>query len=621
MKKVQKLLILVLCLALLGAFGLFAVACGGDDANDGKLTVTFYDATGTTKPSEMTVLKTEKVEKGATVQRYTPTRADGYEFVNWFATPSKSHKFDFSEPIEENVSIYAGFSKFVADTRDFYVIGSGTSAVLLDGWGVINSAHKFTKTEGKNEYKLTLDLKTGDEFVLVENAKYYCKRGAGYLDSFKLADGTEVFEGIGSVYDDSTKGANIKVKHDGNYTLTLTTHPNEDYHNTAGQGYTEEGKQIYNLSPYDTISWVRNGDVLQETVVVTDLFIKGANITGWANVCNGATKMANDAGVRTLSVYLKANEEFMFASQNTSNGVVTSGSINVNFTNIAESDTASKAFVKKATGEKNNNIVAIAAGTYTFTYTDATKVLTVAFDATKIPEERDYYLDGAYGSGINYGDYQKDTTNKAKFAKESDNVYTLKALELKKDDEILIRSYPTGTALEAGNYGDKDYKAEYLASSNAIADQAQAKNIVIKKDGTYNITFNSYSQLITITEDTPDIYDIYVKGENIYNEAGNTMSSWAHGFKDEWRMTINADETAYEFIVTTDGSASFGLELHSKGETTGTGTFINTAKMGTAGDANSLFGTSGNFACSTDGTYKIVYTIATETVDFYAVEE
>jgi len=33
MKKVQKLLILVLCLALLGAFGLFAVACGGEEGD------------------------------------------------------------------------------------------------------------------------------------------------------------------------------------------------------------------------------------------------------------------------------------------------------------------------------------------------------------------------------------------------------------------------------------------------------------------------------------------------------------------------------------------------------------------------------------------------------------
>ena len=45
--------------------------------------------------------------------------------------------------------------------------------------------------------------------------------------------------------------------------------------------------------------------------------------------------------------------------------------------------------------------------------------------------------------------------------------------------------------------------------------------------------------------------------------------------------------------------------------------------MGTSGDANSIFtpesGT--NFVCSVAGTYKIVYDIETETIDFYAVTE
>ncbi len=59
MKKVQKALVAALCLAI-GTCAL--TACGGDDKpagneDGGKITVTFYDATGTNKPSEMTVLK------------------------------------------------------------------------------------------------------------------------------------------------------------------------------------------------------------------------------------------------------------------------------------------------------------------------------------------------------------------------------------------------------------------------------------------------------------------------------------------------------------------------------------------------------------------------------------
>ena len=63
MKKVQKIVILVLCVAL----GLFAfAACGPKESGD-KVTVTFYDATGTNKPAEMKVLKTQKVDRKSVV--------------------------------------------------------------------------------------------------------------------------------------------------------------------------------------------------------------------------------------------------------------------------------------------------------------------------------------------------------------------------------------------------------------------------------------------------------------------------------------------------------------------------------------------------------------------------
>lgn len=63
MKKVQKLLISALCLAVgVGAF----TACGNDEkgGDDGKITITYYDATGTTNVGQMKVIKTEKVERG-----------------------------------------------------------------------------------------------------------------------------------------------------------------------------------------------------------------------------------------------------------------------------------------------------------------------------------------------------------------------------------------------------------------------------------------------------------------------------------------------------------------------------------------------------------------------------
>ena len=93
------------------------VACGPteEEPEGNTHTVTFMDGD--------TVLKTEEVEDGATATEYTPTKEGGYEFVDWFATPSKNHEYDFSTPITEDVTIYAGFTLFTDDTRECYVLG------------------------------------------------------------------------------------------------------------------------------------------------------------------------------------------------------------------------------------------------------------------------------------------------------------------------------------------------------------------------------------------------------------------------------------------------------------------------------------------------------------------
>ena len=72
--------------------------------------VTYYDSDG------RTVLQTEEVEKGACANEYTPEK-DGSIFVGWFATPQMSHKYDFSQAVTEDTSVFAGFVTYVEDTR------------------------------------------------------------------------------------------------------------------------------------------------------------------------------------------------------------------------------------------------------------------------------------------------------------------------------------------------------------------------------------------------------------------------------------------------------------------------------------------------------------------------
>lgn len=73
--------------------------------------VTYYDSDG------KTVLQTEEVEKGACAKEYTPEK-DGSIFVGWFATPQMSHKFDFSQAVTEDTSVFAGFVTYVEDTPE-----------------------------------------------------------------------------------------------------------------------------------------------------------------------------------------------------------------------------------------------------------------------------------------------------------------------------------------------------------------------------------------------------------------------------------------------------------------------------------------------------------------------
>lgn len=633
MKKLQKALISALCVAV-GACALAACRDDSGGSSGDKFTVTFYDATGTNDPAQMTVVKTVEVDKdgkitvGAdgTVDGYTPTKDGGYEFVNWYATPSKSHTFDFDEAITGDMSVYGGFSKFVADTRDFYVIGAGTSNVLIDGWNVVkdetkwNSVkddHKFTKADGKNVYTMRLDLCENDQFVIAANADYHYKHGAGYLTSMTLGE-TAVFEGQGSVYDSTFWGANILVKHAGNYTLTLTTHPDDDWFDENGTNYTEATKEVYARNPYDTVSWVRNGDTEHELTVVTDYYIKGSAITGWDDVYSPYTKMTNVDDVYSLSIYLKEGEEFIFTQANTVGTEMTAGSEYVRSTNL---DEASKAFLDETASK---NMVAKASGTYTFTYKPKDgKKLSVTFDGEGTVQQADYYIDGTFAEGVeDWQGYCFQSAYKLTETAAGSGIFSVKNVTMKADSQIIVQAFKVGST-ERGEWGTPGYNGlgsynyQYLVGggNKFSAVGGGNNNIKVLTAGAYDVTFNSYSRTLTIAEHSFDTLDIYIKGENI--------NGWSHGWSANYRMTLSADKTSYEYSLTVGANkVTFGLERHPKGETTGYGSYFGASAMGTAGDANAAFtpASGSNFVCETAGTYKVVYNIATEKVDFYEVQ-
>ncbi len=589
MKKTKLLvlfLIVVMCMSIF-------VACEKDKTtqDDKSYTVTYYDGDE--------VLKTETVKANEKAVDWTPVK-DGYTFVGWYGTKSLNHKFDFNTAITADTSIFANMAASTqsVDTRAWAILGSGRGSVLTSSdWGkVINDDHLLVKTADKNEFKITIDLYENDEFQFAINTSWQNKRGYGYLTTTTDADELVCFSGTGGIGETLSKGLNIKVAESGNYTFTLLTYPDDDYYDVDNNRYTEAEKEVYNMSNVDNISWVRNGDAAVIAETRLDYFIKGANITKWVNICNTATQMTLSENTYELEVYLEANDQFMFASQNTNiitEDVSSSGAI-IGYSNLNDE---SKALFDMG----GNNMVVKTSGNYKFTFAD--EVLSVELLNETAPAECDYYLDGNFG-GQNWNASYFDTA--FKFVKNG-NVYELNNVELGQDEVFIIQSFVAGATAEDTDVKLAAYNQKFFNGTDDLVtpENPAGKNFNFKvnADGVYNITFNPYAKIIEVTEVGGDIL-VHAKG---------TFNGWA--VNDESKFSKNADGE-YELVLTLESNDAFGLMLGGAN-----GTFVNASALGDAeNNVNATFGSAGNFTCSEAGTYKIVYNSETQKVNIFLAE-
>lgn len=580
------------------AISLFA-GCAKEET---KFTVEYMDGD--------TVLKTEEVVEGGTATAWTPEK-EGQTFVGWFATPTMSVEFDFSKPITENTKVFAGFSAYAEDTRTWAIVGSGKGDLLLSSnWGkVIADAHILEKT-GDNEYSITIDLYAGDEFQFAINTSWHHKRGFGYLETATDASGNEVFSGSGGIGETVAKGQNIKVAMDGNYTITLHTHPGDDYYDENNANYSEANKEVFNLSDFDKITWVRNGDPAELSSSITNYYIKGANITLWADLYNEATGFAKVGDTHTLTIYLREGEEFMFTSLVTENGVSAVGSEYIKFENL---DDASKALF---TG--SGNIVASKGGTYTFTYNETTKVLSATLDSEDPMQACDFYIDGNFdGHSWNDTYYNPDY----KFTALGDDLYELQNITLNEGAEFIIQSFEKDAA-EGGKLAAYNFKY-YRGDDSFVAASPENSNYNLKvaKAGVYNIAYNAYAKVIEITpagqDDTVHIKGSFVDSWNIIDPATNLPS-------DDYKLVGNDGVYEITMTITEDMVANgatwqAGLMVNT---TTGTdGEWIGVSCLGVDADdnVNALFrpASGNNLTCTTAGTYRITFDLATKTINIY----
>lgn len=608
----KKLKWIVMALVLVLGMAAFA-ACKPDEPETPVFTVTYYDGT--------TVLKTEEVEKGGHATYWEPEAKEGMEFSDWYVDAGLNRVFDFEgESITADRNLYAGYVAVgTDDTRTWAIVGSGQGDILSSSaWGtVITDVHMLEKTEGENEFTITLDLYEDDQFQFATDTSWMNQRGFGYIplaDRTLTVDGEEVtpFSGGGGIGETADKQSNIIVEYPGNYTFTLTTYPDEDYYDdNVNNGQVS-------ISNFDTITYEYNGPAAELSSTVTEFYIKGQDITQWGDMYNPATQMTRVGSTYTLTVYLKAGDQVMFTSLNVDRetGESTVGTTYINVTNLDEES----ASLFTAAG---NNMTVNTSGEYTFTYDADSKTLSAALDEDATLVEADYYLDGSFGGlSWNQSFYDPDY----KFAAAGNDVYTLDGIELAAGDEIVIQSFTQGATEESGEklaaYNFRYYRGTDGAFEAADADNNNY-NIAVVTAGTYNIEFDAYAKIITIVpadmQHTVYIKGSFVEGWKITDENGELI--------DDYKLEETSDGV-FEITMTitdemvADGATwQAGLQLDT---TTGNdGTFLGAGALGddAADNANALFRpeTGNNLTSTTAGTYRFVYDLNTGKLNIYKV--
>ena len=607
----KKLKWIAMALVLVLGMAAFA-ACKPDEPETPVFTVTYYDGT--------TVLKTEEVEEGGYATDWEPEAKEGMEFSDWYVDAGLNRVFDFEgEAITADRNLYAGYVAVgTDDTRTWAIVGSGQGDILSSSaWGtVITDVHALEKTEGENEFTITLDLYEDDQFQFATDTSWMNQRGFGYIplaDRTMTVDGEEVtpFSGGGGIGETADKQSNIIVDYPGNYTFTLTTYPDEDfYDDNVNNG-------LVSISNFDTITYEYNGPAAELSSTVTEFYIKGQDITQWGDLYNPATQMTRVGSTYTLTVYLKAGDQVMFTSLNVDRetGESTVGTTYINVTNLDEES----ASLFTAAG---NNMTVNTSGEYTFTYDADSKTLSAALDEDATLVQADYYLDGSFGGlSWNQSFYDPDY----KFAAAGNDVYTLDGIELAAGDEIVIQSFTQGATEESGEklaaYNFRYYRGTDGAFEAADADNNNY-NIAVVTAGTYNIEFDAYAKIITIVpadmQHTVYIKGSFVEGWKITDENGELI--------DDYKLEETSDGVFEITMTITDEMVNgatwqAGLQLDT---TTGSdGTFIGAGALGedAADNVNALFRpeTGNNLTSTTAGTYRFVYDLNTGELNIYEV--
>lgn len=351
-----------------------AAAC--TDGEEGY-TVTFYDGT--------TVITTREVAQGGTVAEFEPSdvgyEKEGYNFSGWYATSDFTHDWSFETAIEQDTNVYSMWASSQQDTRQWLIAGSSSAGGPLAaiGWngGPIEGAdgNILTKTEGKNEFTITINLYVGDQFQFciqdengvwnTDDANGGGARGGQYLveNEYMSAPGTGLGDGQ----------VNITVSVSGNYTLTLTTDAVDK--NVGSITVVRNGDAPAVTVDRSDYTWYIYGNSAAETSAQSVLAGTnwGANVESLQYSAYEMFKTSDNepdgTGIWMQTWTLAAGDEFLLAycTLKEEGGISAQDGTMFYYPDIDEFNGEDAAF-KKADG-MGSNIVVVEGGTYTFTLT------------------------------------------------------------------------------------------------------------------------------------------------------------------------------------------------------------------------------------------------------------
>lgn len=331
--------------ALMVAGGL--TGCGKAEAAEQpkeEITITFMNQEETLGTAKAVV--GEALDK-ASYEAYE--KIEDCEFNGWFETPSyvaASKKDPSVDTFDTDTTLYGDFRSNIVteDTRHWYIAGSSSKGTLkLNNWaGSLSDEEKagfelMPTGNNTNEFALTIDLFEGDQFQIIHDWSWDGQKGFG---KFTEIDETQM-ENAGGLGGTSDK-ANVQVLVDGNYTITLTTNPDNQ--------------------AQDTLTIVRNSDPVvaaeeteEEPFAVTEdtkVLVKGSWVADWSELKELERK--DGENVYTITMELDADTELCFSvfEKDEDTGIV-----------LKEENVTSG---KDLLAENGNNIQVPEAASYTF---------------------------------------------------------------------------------------------------------------------------------------------------------------------------------------------------------------------------------------------------------------